>query len=56
MNNEILIKEIARIILGHGYLHLGHCTLIEFISDELKISVNELNQLEQYLNIKGETK
>jgi hypothetical protein len=50
MNTELLIKEIARVVLGHGYLHLGHCTLAEFIGQELDISNDELNRVEQYLN------
>jgi hypothetical protein len=37
-------------VLGHGYLHLGHCTLAEFIGQELDISNDELNRVEQYLN------
>ena len=50
MSTELLIKQIARVALEHGYLHLGHCTLAEFIGQELDISNDELNRVEQYLN------
>lgn len=50
MNTELLIKEIARHVLGHGHLHLGHMTLLEFISTDLDVSEEELKRVEQYLN------
>jgi len=50
MNTDLLIKQIARHVLGHGYLHLGDMTLLELISTDLGISEDELRHLEQYLN------
>jgi hypothetical protein len=49
MNMELLIKEIARCALSHGYLHLGHCTLSEFIGGELDVSDEQLREAEKYL-------
>jgi len=47
MNVELL-KEVARCALEHGYLHLGHCTLQEFIAKELNVSQETLiNLLEE---------
>jgi hypothetical protein len=50
MNVELLIKEVARCALEHGYLHLGHCTLQEFIAEDLKVSqetlINLLKEIE----------
>jgi hypothetical protein len=57
MNMELLIKEIARCALSHGYLHLGHCTLSEFIGGELDVSDEQLREAEKYLeNLLEETK
>lgn len=57
MNMELLAKEIARVALEHGYLHLGHFTLAEFIGNELDVSDETLVQVKQYLdNVLGETK
>ena len=50
MSTELLIKEIARHVLGHGYLHLGQMTLLELISTDLDVSEDELKRVEQYLN------
>jgi len=56
MNMELLIKEIARCTLQHGYLHLGHFTLAEFIGKELDVSDEQLQQVEKYLDsLLGET-
>jgi len=49
MNMELLIKEIARVALEHGYLHLGHLTLLEFIGQELDVSNEVLEQARQHL-------
>ena len=57
MNMELLVKEIARCALQHGYLHLGGCTLFELIAEDLDVSDETLVQVEQYLdNVLGETK
>ena len=57
MNMDLLVKEIARVVLAHGYLHLGHCTLLEFIGQELDVSDKTLVEAEQYLdNLLKETK
>lgn len=57
MNMELLAKEIARVALEHGYLHLGHFTLAEFIGNELDVSDETLVQVKQYLdNVLGDTK
>ena len=57
MNMELLIKEIARCALQHGYLHLGHSTLAEFIGTELDVSDAQLREAEKYLDaLLGETK
>ena len=55
---DILVKEIARVVLAHGYLHLGNSTLSEFIGRELDVSDEELQRVEQYLNalLEGENK
>jgi hypothetical protein len=45
MNTDVLIKKIAQVALEHGYLHLGHMTLLEFISDELGVSTDELTRV-----------
>jgi hypothetical protein len=50
MNMELLIKEVARCALAHGYLHLGHCTLQEFIGGELDVSNEQLREAEKYLD------
>jgi hypothetical protein len=50
MNMDLLVKEIARVVLAHGYLHLGHCTLFEFIGQELDVSDKTLVEAEQYLD------
>ena len=50
MSMELLIKEIARCVLQHGYLHLGECTLFEFIGNDLDVSDETLVQVEQYLD------
>ena len=50
MNMELLVKEIARCTLQHGYLHLGYFTLAEFIGKELDVSDKTLTEAEQYLN------
>ena len=42
MNTDLLIKQIARVALEHGYLHLGDFTLLDFISTELGVSADEL--------------
>ena len=47
---ELLVKEIARCTLQHGYLHLGYFTLAEFIGKELDVSDKTLTEAEQYLN------
>jgi len=49
MNMELLVKEIARCALNHGYLHLGDCTLQEFIGKELDVNDEQLLQVEKYL-------
>ena len=58
MNMDLLVKEIARCALAHGYLHLGHSTLFEFIAKDLNVSEKALVEVEQYLDnlLKGETK
>jgi len=57
MNMELLTKEIARCALNHGYLHLGHSTLAEFIGKELDVGDDQLRQVEKYLDaLLGETK
>jgi hypothetical protein len=57
MNLELLTKEIARCALNHGYLHLGHCTLAEFIGQELDVNDEQLLQVEKYLDaLLGEKK
>ena len=57
MNMELLVKEIARCALQHGYLHLGGCTLLELIAEDLDVSNETLVQVEQYLdNLLKETK
>jgi hypothetical protein len=55
---DLLVKEIARCALAHGYLHLGDCTLFEFIAKDLNVSEKALVEVEQYLDnlLKGETK
>ena len=56
MNMELLTKEIARCALQHGYLHLGHFTLAEFIGKELDVTDEQLQQVEKYLDsLLGET-
>ena len=50
MNMELLVKEIARCTLQHGYLHLGHFTLAEFIGKELDVSDETLVEAEKYLD------
>ena len=50
MNMELLVKEIARCALQHGYLHLGHFTLAEFIGTELDVSDAQLREAQQYLD------
>ena len=50
MNMELLVKEIARCALQHGYLHLGHFTLAEFIGTELDVSDAQLREAEKYLD------
>ena len=50
MNMELLVKEIARCTLQHGYLHLGHFTLAEFIGKELDVSDEMLVEAEKYLD------
>jgi hypothetical protein len=47
---ELLVKEIARCTLQHGYLHLGHLTLAEFIGKELDVSDEMLVEAEKYLD------
>jgi hypothetical protein len=46
---DLVIKEVARVALGHGYLHLGECTLLEFIGRELDLSDAELKRALDYL-------
>ena len=46
---DLIIKEVARVTLQHGYLHLGECTLGEFIERELNVSTAELAQALDYL-------
>ena len=50
MNMDLLVKEIARVVLAHGYLHLGEYTLLEFIGKELDVSDKTLVEAEQYLD------
>ena len=57
MNTELLAKEIARVVIEHGYLHLGECTLLEFIGKELNVNEKTLKQAGQDLNtVLGEMK
>lgn len=45
MNTDLLVKKIAQVALEHGYLHLGHMTLLDFIGTELGVSADELNRV-----------
>ncbi len=57
MNMELLVQEIARCVLQHGYLHLGECTLFEFIGNDLDVSDETLVRVEHYLDkVLGDTK
>jgi|LakMenEpi03Aug12_release.lakeMendotaPanAssembly.Ray.scaffolds.fasta_scaffold193343_2 hypothetical protein len=46
---QILIQEVAKVALDHGNLHLGDRTLVELISAELGVPVEELDQVSAYL-------
>ena len=46
---DLVIREVARVALGHGYLHLGEFTLGEFIGRELDLSDDELARALEYL-------
>ena len=54
---DLIIKEVARVALQHGYLHLGEFTLKEFIGRELDLSDDELARALTYLETTlGESK
>ena len=46
---DLVAKEVARVALSHGYLHLGEFTLGEFIGRELDLSDDELARALDYL-------
>ena len=46
---DLIIKEVARVALAHGYLHLGEFTLGEFIGRELDLSDDELARALKHL-------
>jgi hypothetical protein len=50
---DALTKVLARVVLDHGYLHLGSFTLDEFLMQELGVNERALVQLREFL---GETK
>ena len=51
---DMIIKEVARVVLSHGYLHLGEFTLGEFIGRELDLSDDELARALDYLEKSNE--
>ena len=55
---DIVIKEIALLVLNHGHLSLGDSTLWEFIGQELDVSDDELLKVQDLLNatMEGESK
>jgi hypothetical protein len=44
-----LTKVLARVVLDHGYLHLGSFTLDEFLMQELGVNERTLVQLREFL-------
>ena len=62
MNNlrdaDIVIKEIAWVMLNHGHLSLGDMTLWEFVGQHLDLSDAALSKVRDLLNetMYGESK
>ena len=55
---DIVIKEIALLVLNHGHLSLGDSTLWEFIGQHLDLSDAALSKVQNLLNelLGGEAK
>ena len=47
---DILIKEVAWVVLNHGYLSLGDMTLREFIERDLDLHDDRLLKVRDLLN------
>ena len=48
-----LAKEIARVVLAHGDLHLGEFTLDEFLMQELNVDIESLMYVQNVLEGKA---